>query len=172
MGAAGLGSAIASGSTYPIVTEPPVEHMPPVTTPSGAVVQFPANPKTFVVSASRSCERELATFHDGSAPAKRLIVIPPRPGLSAEAVSPRTVQLHWSFHTIPVDCRPAGLMLGIVANGDARATPVTITIRFSGVRGSTRMSYPSFVNRPNVALASAVMQDGRRSRTARVLIRR
>jgi hypothetical protein len=84
----------------------------------------------------------------------------------------RTVQLHRSFHTVPSDCRPAAIMLGIVANGDPRATPVTITARFSGVRGSTRVSYPSFLSQPNVALASAVMHDGRRSRTARVLIRR
>jgi hypothetical protein len=174
-GAAALGLAtaafvFATGGPYPIVTEPQVQHTPPMTTANGAVVSFPVNPTVYRVAPSPTCERMLATFHDGSKPTRRPIVIPPRPGLRAEALSSHRIRLHWWFAATPSDCRPGGLLISIVANGDPRATPTTLTVRISGRRGSSLMTYPSFLPRPNVAMARAQTSDGRSSRTARVLI--
>lgn len=77
----------------------------------------------------------------------------------------------WWFEYVPKDCRPAGLLLSIVANDAPHANPLTVTVPFTGDTGVATLRYPDFLLPPDVALASAVMADGRRSRTAKVLIR-
>ena len=165
---AGCGSS--SRGQYPLVTVPEIGHQRPVTTPNGAVVSRPARPSAYTAMPSPSCERAVATVH-GLHPGKREIVIPPTPGLRAIATSPREVRLEWSFRSRPHDCRPQALLLGIVANDDWRATPTNRQLPVDGDSGVATITYPEFLPPPDVALASAYMEDGRRSRTARVLIR-
>jgi hypothetical protein len=64
------------------------------------------------------------------------------------------------------------MLVSIVANDDTGATPTTVTVPYTGQTGTTTLEYPEFLPPPDVALASAVMSRGERSRTAKVLIRR
>jgi hypothetical protein len=162
----------AAAGDYPLVAEKPPAHQPPITTPGGAVVQRPVKPSRHEVAPSPTCERVMATFHDGRAPAKRPLVVPPAPGLRARAISDREVRLEWSFRTLPQACRPAAVLLSVIANDDVRATPTNRQVLVAERMGATRISYPDFLAPPDVAMASALMRDGRRSRTVRVLIRR
>lgn len=84
----------------------------------------------------------------------------------------RTVKVSWRFEEVPIDCRPASMLVSIVANDATGATPTTVTVPFTGETGATTIDYPDFLPPPDVALASAVMAQGRRSRTAKVLIHR
>jgi hypothetical protein len=128
-----------------------------------------ATPRGYETDPSPSCEREIATFHDGSEPAKRPIVIPPAPGLRATAVTEHTTRLEWSFRDLPDDCRPVELLISVVASG--RSTPTTKQIKISSVTGTAELAYPEFLPAPDVALASAYSREGHRSRTVSVLIR-
>jgi hypothetical protein len=165
-------SAPAAATTYPLVTETGPGHQPAVTTADGAVVSLPALPAVYEVAPSPSCERVLATFHDGSNPARRPIVVPPAPGLRAQAISERTVRIEWWFESLPEDCRPQYILLAIRAGRSVRATPTTKQFRVAGAQGSTEITYPDFLPPPDVAFASALTDQGRRSRTATVLITR
>jgi hypothetical protein len=129
-----------------------------------------ATPRGYETDPSPSCEREIATFHDGSQPTKRPIVIPPAPGLRATAVTEHTTRLEWSFRDLPDDCRPVELLVSVVADG--RSPPTTEQHKISGVAGSVELTYPDFLAAPDVALASAYSREGHRSRTVSVLIRR
>ena len=100
------------------------------------------------------------------------MIAPPRPGLSAKAVSARSVEVSWWFEEVPDDCRPVSVLVSIVANDAPSATPTTVTVPYSGKNGTTTVDYPEFLPPPDVALTSSVMARGQRSRTARVLIRR
>jgi hypothetical protein len=171
--AGGTSSGMSGGrAPYPIVTEPPPRYGPPVTSEGGAVIRRSLPPTTYDVAPSPTCERAIATFHDGSTPTRRPIVVPPRPGLRAEALSFRTVRVHWRFAALPSDCRPASLTLAILAYDDPAALPWKVTVRSPKDGGSVRRTYPTFLRRPTVALARASMDDGRSSRSARILIRR
>lgn len=99
-------------------------------------------------------------------------MVPPRPGLSAKAVSARVVEVSWWFEDVPSDCRPAQMLVSIVANDASGATPTTVTVAYTGSTGAATLRYPDFLPPPDVALASAVMARGPRSRTAKVLIQR
>jgi hypothetical protein len=144
----------------------------PVTSPSGAVVQLPALPTSYAVSPSPTCEREIATFHDGSQPTRRPVVIPPAPGLRARALTKRTTRLEWSFRGLPDHCRPVQILLSVVAGRDTRATPTTVAVPIHGLAGSHEITYAELLPRPDVARASAFSRDGHRSRTVSVLILR
>lgn len=165
-------SAPAAATTYPLVTETGPGHQPAVTTADGAVVSLPALPAVYEVAPSPSCERVLATFHDGSNPARRPIVVPPAPGLRAQAISERTVRIEWWFESLPEDCRPQFLLLSIRAGKDVGATPTTKQFPATGPRGSAEITYPDFLPPPDIALASALTDQGRRSRTVTVLVSR
>jgi hypothetical protein len=130
----------------------------------------PINPNTYETDPSPTCERAIATFHDGSKPTKRPIVIPPAPGLRATAVTEHTTRLEWSFHDLPDDCRPVVLRVSVVATG--RSTPTNQEIKVTTAAGTTEITYAEFLPAPDVALASAYSRDGHRSRTVSVLIRR
>ena len=153
---------------YPVVTDPLPEYGPTVTEASGAVVSRPVKPTEYETAPSPSCERQ--PYKSGSGGG--LIVVPPRPGLTAKAVSDRVVEVSWEFEEVPGDCRPTSMLVSIVANDATGATPTTVTVPFTGQAGSTTVEYPEFLPPPDVALASAVMTRGERSRTAKVLIRR
>jgi hypothetical protein len=130
----------------------------------------PDAPSRYKADPSPTCERELATFHDGSQPTRRPIVIPPAPGLRATAVSEHTTRLEWSFRDLPDECRPVALLLSVVAS--RRSTPTNQRVNVSTLAGTTEITYPDFLPPPDVALASAYSHEGHRSRTVFVLIRR
>jgi hypothetical protein len=162
----------AANGTYPLVTPTQPKYQPPVTTPGGAVVQRPVPPTEHEVTPSPTCERMMATFHDGSTPTRRPIVVPPEPGLRAVALTKRKVRLEWSFQSLPDDCRPTRVALSVVANSDADATPTTVDAEVNGKQGTKEITYPDFLPPPDVALASAYTREGYRSRTVSVLISR
>lgn len=166
-----LGVTGCGGSTGPDRAEAPATQ-PPVTTPDGSVVRRPSLPTSYEADPSPSCERAIATFHDGSQPTKRPVVIPPAPGLRAVAVTEHTTRLEWSFRELPDDCRPVELLVSVVAAGDPSATPTTQSVRITGVAGTTEIVYPDFLPPPDVAHASAYSREGHRSRTVSVLVRR
>ena len=64
------------------------------------------------------------------------------------------------------------MLVSVVANDAPGATPTTVKVPFTGQTGATTLEYPEFLPPPDVALASALTALGRRSRTAKVLIRR
>jgi hypothetical protein len=155
------------------VTIPEAEFQPPVTTASGAVVRRPVKPQEYEVAASASCERTVATFHDGREPAQDTIVIPPAPGLRAEAISERTVRVSWWFERLPDDCRPAIILIAVIANDATDALPWMEEVSVTAPEGTALPTYPEFAPAPpDVATASAYTADGLRSRTVRVLISR
>lgn len=164
------GSKIADEAQgeYPVVTDPPPVYGETVTEPSGAVSSRPVKPEEHETEPSPTCERQPYR----SASGEGLIVVPPRPGLSAKAVSARVVELSWWFEDVPSDCRPAQMLVSIVANDASGATPTTVTVPYTGSTGAATLRYPDFLPPPDVALASAVMARGPRSRTAKVLIQR
>ena len=162
------GAEDGRGDQYPVVTDPPVEHGEAVTEPSGAIVSKPLKPTEYETEPSPSCERRPYKSASGGG----LIIVPPRPGLHARAVSPRRVQLSWWFDEVPSDCRPVAMLVSIVANDATGGTPTTVTVPFTGQTGTATVEYPEFLPPPDVALASSVMAQGQRSRTARILIRR
>jgi hypothetical protein len=160
--------AEAAADSYPVVTDPPVERGKTVTEASGAIVSKPVKPTEYETEPSPSCERSPYKSASGGG----LIIVPPRPGLSARAVSARSVEVTWWFEEVPQDCQPASMLVAIVANDAAGATPTTVTVPFTGQTGTATIEYPEFLPLPDVALASSVMAAGQRSRTARILIRR
>jgi hypothetical protein len=152
---------------YPVVTDPPPEHGETVTV-GGAMISKPVKPSEYESEPSPSCERQPYKSASGGG----LLIVPPRPGLSAKAVSERSVEVSWWFEEVPDDCRPVSVLVSIVANDAPSATPTTVTVPYSGKNGTTTVDYPEFLPPPDVALTSGVMARGQRSRTARVLIRR
>lgn len=164
------GGAVGNGSEYPLVTETPPESQA-VTGPDGRVTERPVKPAESEVAPSPTCERVIATFHDGSQPAKRPIVVPPAPGLRAQRISDRQVELTWWFESLPDDCRPAAVLLSIVANDVPGSLPWNEELEVTGLQGSFILEYPEVApGSPEVAMAVAYMADGHRSRTARILI--
>jgi hypothetical protein len=129
-----------------------------------------ATPSGYEAEPSPSCERTMATFHDGSQPIRRPVVIAPAPGLRAVALTEHVTRLEWSFRNLPDDCHPVELAVSVVASG--HAPPTTERLKIDGVAGSAKLRYPDFLPAPDVALASAYSREGHRSRTVSVLIRR
>jgi hypothetical protein len=159
--------AEAGDDLYPVVTDPRPEYGETVTV-GGAMVSSPVKPTEYETEPSPTCERQPYKSASGDG----LIVVPPRPGLSAEAVSTRSVEISWRFEEVPDDCRPVSMLVSIVANDATGATPTTVTVPYTGETGTTTVDYPEFLPPPDVALASAFMAQGERSRTAKVLIHR
>ena len=170
----GCASSNTTGSShdYPIVEPSRPRMQQPIRTPNGAVVTLPALPTINEADPSPSCERQHATYHDGSQPARRLIVVPPAPGLRAVAVTDHTTRLEWSFLDLPADCRPVTVLLSVRNGTDPGATPTTKQIDVRGLSGSTEITYPDFLPSPDVAAASAYSKQPHRSRTVSVLIER
>ena len=152
---------------YPLITQEDTQRQPPVTTPSGAVVQYPVVPTERELEPSPTCERTLATFHDGSKPTRRPVIVPPAPGLRAQRITPRRVRIEWSFKSLPADCRPASVLLSITATG---GTPTNVQADVHSTSGSSVIEYPNFLPLPETAIASAYTRDGKRSHTVKVAI--
>lgn len=152
---------------YPVVTDPPPEYGETITV-GGATVTRPVKPTEYETQPSPSCERQPYKSASGDG----LLIVPPRPGVTAKAVSERTVQVSWWFEEVPTDCRPASMLVSIMANDAPEATPTTESVPFTGETGATTIEYPDFLPPPDVALVSAVMARGERSRTAKVLVDR
>jgi hypothetical protein len=170
LAACGASQQAAEGGDdrYPVVTDPAPTYGETVTEPSGALVSRPLKPTVYESQPSPSCERHPYRSASGDG----LIVVPPRPGLAAHALSARRIEVSWWFDEVPMDCRPASMLVSIVANDATGATPTTVSVAFTGNTGTTTLDYPDFLPPPDVALASAQMVRGERSRTAKVLIRR
>jgi hypothetical protein len=161
----------STGSAYPTVIVPPPNHLPPITTPNGSVVWLDRLPHAYSTRASASCEW-VAYRSVRNKPPGRASLSPPAPGLKATALSPRSVRIDYAFRALPADCRPSYVSLGIEASQSVRATPKVEDVRLGGLSGTQTLTYPSFVPRPDVAIASAEMTNGLHSRPVRVLIRR
>ena len=174
LGLTGCGgsSSVRSSNEYPLVEQPPPKWQPPVRRANGSVVRLPALPTVYQIDPSTTCERQLATFHDGSEPPRRPVVIPPRVGLEAVAITKQTTRLQWSFRQLPADCRPEAVLLSVSNWSHPGATPTNKWVPVRGLEGSTEITYPDFLPSPNVAIASAHSNEKRRGRTVSVLIRR
>jgi len=160
-----------TGAGYPTVTVGPPAYGSPVTQPNGSVEQRPLKPINYASAPSRSCE--WVGYASGTRRPVQTTLSPPAPGLRAAATAKRSAVLTFWFRATPNDCRPVAVLVSIWANDDLRATPLTKTVSLNGAtRGTAVLTYPSFLAPPDVALASAITKDGRRSRVARVLIRR
>jgi hypothetical protein len=116
------------------------------------------------------CGTVIATFHDGSLPTKRPILVPPAPGLEARAVSARVVEFKWSFRSLPAKCRPVWILLSVL---NARPyTPTTVHVPVRGTNGTHRVKVAVFIPMAREAAASAVGARGQRSKLVRVPIAR
>jgi hypothetical protein len=173
-GAGGCGGradepAAPAAAEYPLVTATRPAYQPAITTPGGGSVRYAAVPAEPEAEPSPTCERVQATFHDGSRPVRRPIVVPPAPGLRARAVAPRRTRLEWWFDELPRDCRPSGVLFSVTTTG---GTPTNLLVAVTAAKGSAIIEYPDFLPVPETALASAHTVTGRRSRTVRVAIDR
>jgi hypothetical protein len=112
----------------------------------------------------------MATFHDGSKPTKRPILVPPAPKLAAEAKSAHVVRFTWSFASLPDECRPAQVLL-TVAN-EPPYTPWTVRVPVKAASGTSEVRLPEFIPPAEYALASAQGIRGGRSPVVRVRIAR
>ena len=119
-----------------------------------------------------SCERALATFHDGSVPARREVIVPPPPQIRAVAVTKRTTRIEWSLAQLPDACRPVAMKFTVRATTDPGATPTSKEIRVRALSGRTQITYPEFLDVPDVANASVYSRQGHRSRVVEVAIER
>jgi hypothetical protein len=161
------GPAAESGGEYPLVTLEEPHYQPPVTSPNGSVSQAPVVPTEHEREPSPTCERMLATYHDGSIPTKRPVIVPPTPGLRAHAITPRRIRLEWWFDALPADCRPVSVLLGVTTTG---STPTNAFADVTATSGSTEIEYPDFLPVPETAIASSFTHEGHRSRTVKVKI--
>jgi hypothetical protein len=162
----------AAASDYPLVLLAPFDRQP-IFDSSGEVVSYePRPPASEVVRPSRTCERHMATYHDGSKPTQRPILAPPRPGLRAVALSSHVVRLEWSFDQTPAECEPVNVRLSVVASRGTLATPTGVARAVTADKGTATIEYADFLPPPDTALASAYMANGMRSHVARVSISR
>jgi hypothetical protein len=143
----------------------------------GILIVFAALISAFAATKSRGgtapgtgCGTVIATFHDGSLPTKRPILVPPSPGLEARAVSAHVVEFKWSFRTLPAKCRPVGILLAVL---NARPyTPTTAYVPVRATSGKQRVKVADFIPMAREAAASAVGARGQRSKLVRVRIAR
>ena len=137
-----------------------------VTTEGGGTVGLLELPTITEAEPSPTCER-MAVSGGG------MVVVPPRPGLEATAVSARVTRLEWSFDELPEDCRPVMLLLAVNADSSPRATPTVEEVEVDGASsGSLELTYADFLPPPDVARAAVYSEQGVSSRTTRVLIQR
>lgn len=131
-----------------------------------AVAMYP-KPKVYRMPPERSCHRELV-----KGPQPRRMLVAAAPGLTARAITSHRIELRWTLAPVPLKCRSRFLLLSIVAYGTPY-TPITMQVPTNGRLGGTKtLVYGSFAPSPDVALASGLLQNGLRSRTVAVLIRR
>jgi len=167
----GCGGSSGSSSYPTVVVEPP-KYGPAVTTANGAIVREPLPPAyRYAAAPSASCEWVSYKSSPHGAPGKAFLS-PPAPGLRAKAISARTIRIDYSFTSLPGDCKPVYITLGILASGSSLATPRVEQFPIHGMSGEATLTYAPFLPRPDVALASADMSNGLSSRTVKVLIRR
>jgi hypothetical protein len=138
----------------------------------GRALLIPAVAAALTLIAPPGCATTIATFHDGSTPTKRPIVIPPAPRLRAVALKPRVVRIYWSFRSLPSACRPAWLQLAVrngKADSPAYGGPVVRVVAKSGVLDIT---VPDFFGAPREAGGRALDRRGRPSLSARAQVER
>ena len=160
-----------SNKTYPTTVVPPPKHLPPITTANGAVVWLPVPPHVYSTRPAASCEW-VAYQPAHNKPPGQASLSPPAPGLKAVALSKRTVRIEYSFRTLPADCRPSFVTVGIVAGRSAVATPWVEHFRIHGLSGTGTLTSSPYYPPPDVATATADMPNGLSSRPVKVLIRR
>jgi hypothetical protein len=160
-----------SSTAYPTVVVPPPKDLPPITTANGAVVWLPVPPRVYSTRPAASCEW-VAYQPTRNKPPGGASLSPPAPGLKAVALSRRTVRIEYSFRTLPADCRPSFVTVGIVASRSAVATPWVEHFRIHGLSGTGTLTSSPYYPPPDVATATADMSNGLSSRPVKVLIRR
>jgi len=136
-------------------------------------------PTTYNAIPEKNCHNEWATvsYPPGqSGPRLRKISDPGAPGLTAVALSSHVIRINWRLAHLPTACTVAyvGLSVGRYPGGAKTKEwlPTTITtLTHGGLRGSTRITYASFLAPPDVALAWASTRKGGESHVVRILIR-
>jgi len=161
------GDSAAGG--YPLASEPGPVSMHSVIDANGSTTYRPALPTTYEQQPTPTCQRTNVQTGNGTT---KTVVVPPRPGLRAEAVTEHRTKVTWWFAEVPAECRPAIVLVSVSANDDPAATPLTLRLPFTGQSGSKVIDYGSFLDPPDVALASAELSNGLSSGTTQVLIRR
>jgi hypothetical protein len=144
-----------------------------------ARVGFP-RPSVYAVAPQSGCRSVLAYVHyppGKTGPTRKRIPVPAPPGLKAKASSTKAIRLDWSLKRAPSTCRAAGFILSIghyPQRSRDEWLPRTAFVETHGrLTGSTRIAWSSSTGElADVALASAVMRNGGRSGTVRVLIHR
>ena len=157
---------------YPLVEPGQARFQPPIRTANGAIITLPALPTVYETEPSPTCERGTVTYHDGSRPARRPVIIPPAPGVRAIAVTTHITRIEWFFRRLPDDCRPVRVLLTVRNGTDPHAMPASTEVEVHGETGTAEIAYRDFFPPPNVAHATAYSKDGHSSRSASVLIRR
>ncbi len=132
------------------------------------VAAYVASASSGGAAPGNGCGTVIATFHDGSAPAKRPILVPPSPGLEAHAVSAHVVELKWSFKSLPANCRSVGILLSVM--NDRPYTPTTVYLRVVATSDTHRIRVANFIPMAREAAATAVGARGQRSKLVRVRI--
>ena len=138
-----------------------------------ATVGF-SKPKVYRVAPDARCRTTVATIHHPpgqTGPNRKRISIPPAPGLKATALSNSSVRIDWSLSRTPKPCRTRSVFLSIGRYADWLPNSVSVDTHGS-LTGSKRLTWYAPSKPPDVALASAVTRDGRRSHVVGVLIDR
>jgi hypothetical protein len=134
------------------------------------VAAFAASTSRGGAATESGCGTMIATFHDGSTPTKRPILVPPSPRLEARALSAHVVEFKWSFRSLPAKCRPVGILLAVL---NARPyTPTTAYVPVRRTSGTHRVKVADFIPMAREAAASAVGARNQRSKLVRVRIAR
>jgi hypothetical protein len=140
---------------YPLVSLPqPDQSRMTITTPGGAVVRPPAKPKRTVARPSKACERHRSRYRR----AERLL-FPPRPGLRARRLSPRTIEVSWWFRELSDDCRPAEMSFAFASSRSALA-PFVTELTVKALSGRRRFRIPSPFDAPDILSASTETAGG------------
>jgi hypothetical protein len=134
--------------------------------------RFP-KPTTYRVGPERACRSHLVpiSYPPGqTGPASEEIDIPGKPGLTAVALTSRTIRVTWSVAAITGKCETAGVILSV--GHYSTWLPISAEVQTNGrLRGSKRITFPSVGPAPDIAIASALTRSGGRSRITGVLIR-
>jgi hypothetical protein len=134
------------------------------------VAAFAASTSRGGAAPGSGCGTAIATFHDGSTPTKRPILVPPSPGLSARAVAAHVVEFKWSFRSLPAKCRPVWIALSVL--NASPYTPTTAYVRVRATSGTHKVKVADFIPMAREAAASAVGARNEHSKLVRVRITR
>lgn len=152
----------------PAHSDPPASGLTQRLTPGRTIrkeglgaIQTPPRPTLHQTTPGRGCSRQGG---------QKQIVRPPIPGFRATRVDARHVVVLYEFASMPRQCRPTILVVGVDVNGDATG-PYDQQSPVRGATGKVSITLPRAWRRADVALVSA--QDAHRvsNPTTSVLIK-